>query len=333
MKKVAIVLLNWNGRAYLECFLPSVIKHSSAYSIIVADNNSTDDSVAFLKEHYPSVHCLQLTNNEGYSKGYNTALHQVEAEYYILVNSDVEVTEQWVEPMIALMDSDPSIAACQPKVLDFNQRDSFEYAGAAGGFVDYLGYPFCRGRLFSTLEKDTLQYDDVKEIFWATGACLVVRSDAFHKVGGFDEDFFAHLEEIDLCWRLKALGYKIMYCGKSSVYHVGGGTLNKLNPRKTYLNFRNSLFMLYKNLPTASLVYLIGLRLVLDGIAGIKFLVEGNGKHTWAVVRAHFSFYAKLPLFYKKRQLQKQHSLDFPEVYKSSVVLDYFIKRKHSIPL
>jgi GT2 family glycosyltransferase len=328
MDKVAVVILNWNGKSFLEKFLPSVITHSSAASIIVADNNSTDNSIVFLKENYPAIRIIEIPENGGYSKGYNIALSQVESEYYILLNSDIEVTPNWIEPVIKLMDSDPSIAACQPKILDFNNRDNFEYAGAAGGYLDYLGYPFCRGRLFNTLEKDHGQYNDIREIFWATGACMFVRAKDFHSVGGLDDDFFAHLEEIDLCWRLKSNGHKIYYCGESKVYHVGGGTLNKINPRKTFLNFRNSLFMLYKNLKPGYLILLIFSRLVLDGVAGIKFLLEGSGKHTWAVVQAHFAFYSALPALNKKRKLNKLRNLDFKEVYKRSIVIEYYLKRK-----
>ncbi len=330
MDKVAVVILNWNGKSFLEKFLPSVLTHSTAATLIVADNNSTDDSVAFLKEHYPGIRIIQIAENGGYSKGYNIALRQIQAEYYVLLNSDIEVSSDWLEPVLRLMDSDPTIAACQPKLLDYNHKDLFEYAGAAGGYLDYLGYPFCRGRLFNSLEKDSGQYNGNHEIFWASGACLFVRASDYHAVGGLDDDFFAHLEEIDLCWRLKSKGHKIFYCGESTVYHVGGGTLNKINPRKTYLNFRNSLYMLYKNLKPGQLVLLISIRLVLDGIAGAKFLLEGSGKHTWAVVRAHFSFYGQLGKLTRKRKANTLRNLDFKEVYKNSVVADYFLKRKTS---
>jgi GT2 family glycosyltransferase len=328
MDKVAVVILNWNGKAFLEKFLPSVLAHSASATIVVADNNSTDDSVSFLKNNYPTIRIIEIAENGGYTKGYNTALKEIEAEYYILLNSDIEVTPNWIEPIIQLMEKDTSIAACQPKILDFNNRDYFEYAGAAGGYLDYLGYPFCRGRLFASLEKDKGQYDDNREIFWATGACLFIRAKDFHEVGGLDNDFFAHLEEIDICWRLKSRGHKIFYCGESKIYHVGGGTLNKINPKKTYLNFRNSLFMLYKNLKPGQLFLLILIRLVLDGVAGLKFLFEGSGKHTWAVVQAHFSFYGSLSSLRKKRKVNTLRNLDFKEVYKSSIVLDYFIRKK-----
>jgi GT2 family glycosyltransferase len=328
MDKVAVVILNWNGKSFLEKFLPSVITHSREASIIIADNNSTDDSIVFLKKNHPSLRIIHIAENGGYSKGYNIALQQIEAEYYVLLNSDIEVSENWLPPVLNLMDKDPQIAACQPKLLDYNNRDSFEYAGAAGGYLDYLGYPFCRGRLFNTLEKDQGQYNDNREIFWASGACLFVRAKDYHAIDGLDDDFFAHLEEIDLCWRLKSTGKKIFYCGESKVYHVGGGTLNKINPRKTYLNFRNSLFMLYKNLPIRNLIFLLLIRLTLDGIAGIKFLLEGSGNHTWAVIRAHFSFYGSISTLSRKREKNTLRNLDFKEVYKNSIVVDYFLKKK-----
>ena len=330
MDKIALVILNWNGKSFLEKFLPSVLAHSSSATLIVADNNSTDDSVSFLKKNYPSVKIIAIPENGGYSKGYNIALKQVEAEYYILLNSDIEVTPGWIEPVIRLMDSDTNIAACQPKILDFNNKEYFEYAGAAGGYIDRLGFPFCRGRLFNTLEKDSGQYNDNREIFWATGACMFVRAKDFHAVGGFDDDFFAHLEEIDLCWRLKSSGRKIFYCGESKIYHVGGGTLNKINPHKTYLNFRNSLYMLYKNLKPGSLFLLIFIRMSLDGIAGLKFLLEGSGRHTLAVIQAHFSFYRNIISLNKKRKLTIHRNLNFKEVYRGSVVWEYFVKRKKS---
>lgn len=328
MNKVAVVILNWNGKAFLEKFLPSVVTHSQGASIVVADNNSTDDSISFLEKNYPSIRTIRIAENGGYSKGYNIALRQIEAEYYVLLNSDIEVTANWLQPILKLMDRDPQIAACQPKLLTYHQKDTFEYAGAAGGFLDYLGYPFCRGRIFNTLEKDHGQYNDIREIFWASGACLFVRAKDYHAIGGLDDDFFAHLEEIDLCWRLKSAGKKIFYCGESYVYHVGGGTLNKINPQKTYLNFRNSLFMLYKNLPAGNLLFQILTRLILDGIAGIKFLLEGSGKHTWAVIRAHFAFYGAIGQLNGKRRTNILRKLDFKEVYGNSIVLDYFLRKK-----
>ena len=303
-KKVAIVILNWNGKRFLEKFLPFLVKFNAAYSdIIIADNASSDDSIKFLKEQYPDLRIIQNSENGGFAKGYNDALSQVDTEYYVLLNSDIEVTENWIEPVIALMDSDKNIAACQPKIRSYKNKDEFEYAGAAGGFIDNLGYPFCRGRIFQELEKDEKQFDDVKEIFWATGACMFVRAEIFNKLGGLDNDFFAHMEEIDFCWRLKNDGYKIMYCPKSLIYHVGGGTLPKNNPKKTYLNFRNNFILLYKNLPSEKIFSVLFIRLFLDGIAGMKFLFEGHIKDFFAVIHAHFAFYFSIRKHIKKRKM------------------------------
>jgi GT2 family glycosyltransferase len=322
MTKVAVVILNYNGRKYLETFLPSVIEHSVGYEIIVADNASTDDSVSFLKNTYPTIKILQNTTNQGFAEGYNTALKQISAEYYILLNSDVEVTYNWIQPIIDLMDSNKSTAACQPKIKSFNEKTHFEYAGAAGGYIDWLGYPFCRGRVFDAYEEDLGQYNDTKEIFWATGACMFVRADTFHQIGGFDANFFAHMEEIDLCWRMKNAGNKIYYCSDSSVFHVGGGTLHKSNPRKTFLNYRNGLAMLYKNLPTNQIFFTILLRLILDGISGIKLLLGGSFSDFFAIIKAHFAFYAMIPKL--KRKSPKQVSL----IYQKSIVWEYFIKKQ-----
>jgi len=291
-KRIAVVILNWNGKNFLEKFLPAVVSYSSDIAeIIVADNDSTDDSVAFLQANFPEVRIVGLDKNYGFAGGYNKALKQIKAEYYLLLNSDVEITENWLQPMLNLLDTDNKIVACQPKIKDFKNKDYFEYAGAAGGFMDRLGYPLCRGRIFDELEKDTGQYNDVVEVFWASGACLFIRSKEYHEFGGLDEFFFAHMEEIDLCWRLKNAGYKIMYCPDSTVYHVGGGTLNKIKPQKTFLNFRNSLLALHKNLPKNKRFIVILQRLLLDGLAGFKFLFSGKPNHAWAIIRAHFSFY------------------------------------------
>jgi len=269
--KTAVVVLNWNGKAWLEKFLPNLVKHSQEATVFVADNASTDDSVDFVKNNFPTVKIIINASNGGYAKGYNYALKKIDAQYFVLINSDIEVTEGWLSPIIYLMDSDKNIAACQPKLLDYKERNSFEYAGASGGFIDNLGYPFCRGRIFDNLEQDKGQYNDAIEVFWATGACLFVRASHFIDIGGLDEDFFAHQEEIDLCWRLKNKGYKIMVQPKSIVFHVGGGTLNSGSPFKTHLNFRNNLFMLFKNLPASSLFTTIPIRLVLDGVAALTF--------------------------------------------------------------
>lgn len=332
--KVAIVILNWNGRKFLEQFLPSVISHSAAYAeIIVADNASSDDSVAWMKEHYPQIRLILNQENGGFAKGYNDALKEVDSEYYILLNSDIEVTENWIEPIIRMMDADHSIAACQPKLRSWYDRENFEYAGASGGFIDRYGYPFCRGRLFFSIEKDEGQYDDPCEIFWATGACMFVRAELYHKLGGLDEDFFAHMEEIDFCWRLKIAGYKIMCCPESVVYHIGGGTLPKSSSRKTYLNFRNNFTLLYKNLPSNQLFPVFFVRLFLDGVAGVKFLISGGFADLFAVTRAHFYFYRHLPSLRRKRRALQQKIVNC--TYHGNLVWEHYargIKKYSDLP-
>ena len=330
MDKVAIAILNYNGKEYLETFLPSVISNSPEATIWVIDNNSTDDSVDFLTKNFSSVKQIVLKENGGYSRGYNLGLDQIEAEYYVLLNSDVEVTSNWLNPLIELMDSDKTIAASQPKILDFNNKQLFEYAGAGGGFIDTFGYPFCRGRLFLTLEKDEGQFNDVQRIFWATGACLVIRASEFKKHGPLDEDFFAHMEEIDLCWRLNNAGLKVMYNGKSTVYHVGGGTLKKSNPKKTYLNFRNGLALLYKNYLRWELWLKLPIRIALDMVACVKFMLFDSFDDGVAVLKAHFHFILDLPSNFKKRKKINQRAVGgaFPPIYKGSIVFDYFIKGK-----
>jgi len=329
--KVAVVILNWNGKNFLEKFLPFVVSYTAPYAqLIVADNASTDDSIVFLKTNYPQIKIIQNLSNGGFAKGYNDALKQVDAEYYVLLNSDVEVTPNWIEPLVKLMDSDENIAACQPKIKSYHQKNYFEYAGAAGGFIDKYGYPFCRGRILDNVEEDKGQYDDDREIFWATGACLFIRANCFHQLNGLDEDFFAHMEEIDLCWRLKNAGYKIMFCSTSTVYHVGGGTLNKLSPQKTFLNFRNNLILLFKNHASQYFIIKLFIRFVLDGIAGVKFLLSGEIGHFIAVIKAHFSFYASLPKTLNKRKQLKQQIKQYTTsaVYLHCVIADYFLRGK-----
>ena len=335
--RVAIVILNYNGQAYLEQFLPSVLASSYPnYEVIVADNGSLDDSLAFLGENYPHVKILDLKGNHGFAKGYNLALRQIEAPYYILLNSDVEVTEGWIEPIIELMERDPSVGACQPKIKAYHNRNYFEYAGAAGGWLDALGYPFCRGRIFAVTERDSGQYESLQEIFWATGAALFVRSQLFQELGGFDPDYFAHSEEIDLCWRIKRAGYKVMARPRSVVYHVGGGTLNYNTPQKAYLNFRNSLFNLLKNEEAHRLWWLIPLRLLLDGLAGALFLFQGKFDHIRSILRAHRSFYANFSKMLKKRPLireriQKVSISPAPNMagrYPGSIVWQYYARGK-----
>ena len=319
--KIAVVILNWNGCKLLEQFLPSVIKYSPEATIYVADNASTDDSVSFLKNNFAAIKIIENSGNFGYAKGYNEALNFVEEEIYALVNSDIEVTENWLQPILETFTNEPKTAIIQPKILDFKRKDYFEYAGAGGGFIDKFGYPFCRGRIFETLEKDIKQYNDIKEIFWASGACFFIRKEAFRDLNGFDEDFFAHQEEIDLCWRAKNKKCIVKYVGLSIVYHVGGATLGFENPRKTYLNFRNSLLMLLKNLPTNKLILVIFTRMLLDGVAGIKFLLQGKWQHFLAILKAHFSFY-----LLSARFINKRNSVRFQNYYATkSIVYKYFI--------
>lgn len=328
---VAVVILNFNGKYFLEKLLPNILLNSALHPVYVADNGSTDDSVDFLKTKFPQVNVIENNNNYGYAQGYNVALKKIEADYYILLNSDVEVTQGWIEPVIKLMQFDKSIAACQPKLLDFNDRTFFEYAGASGGFIDNYCYPFCRGRIFNSLEKDEGQFNNPTEVFWATGACLFVRSEAYWKVGGLDNDYFAHMEEIDLCWRLKNSGYKIYVEPKSTVYHIGGGTLNKFSSRKTFLNFRNNLITLTKNHPSKNLAFKILYRMLLDGIAAFRFLFAGTPKHFFAVIRAHFSYYGMMPSTLRKRKEMKSlegFQFNTSCIYKGNIVSEYFLKGK-----
>lgn len=328
LSHVAVVILNWNGKKYLEQFLPSVVKYSANAQIIVADNASSDDSVAFLQKNYPQVRIILNSDNGGFSKGYNDAFAQVEAEYAVLLNSDVAVTENWLSPLISLLENDPQVAVCQPKIRSFHAPHLFEYAGAAGGMIDQYGYPFCRGRLFDNLETDEGQYDDNPSIFWATGACMVVRLATYKQLGGLDEHFFAHMEEIDLCWRMKNAGYDIRACGQSIVYHVGGGTLPKNNPRKTFLNFRNGLALLLKNLPASELIPVIFIRLVLDGVAGAKYLFSGQSADTLAIIKAHFNFYAMMPTWIKARKNARKNITTEAKRKQFSIVWQYFIGKK-----
>ncbi|HAH24430.1 MAG TPA: dTDP-Rha--alpha-D-GlcNAc-pyrophosphate polyprenol alpha-3-L-rhamnosyltransferase [Prolixibacteraceae bacterium] len=330
--KIAIVILNWNGAKLMQQFLPSVIEFSRGDSteIIVADNGSTDESLALLKDKFPQVTILDLEQNFGFARGYNEALKQIEADYYVILNSDVEVTAGWLESPIRLMEGDENIAAVQPKILSYYQRTHFEYAGAAGGFIDKYGYPFCRGRIFDEVEEDQGQYDTVTDVFWATGACIFVRNRVFHEVEGFDADFWAHMEEIDLCWRLKNRGYRIVYTPESSVYHVGGGTLEYNNPRKLYLNFRNNLWLLYKNLPGGQLFSILIVRMILDGIAATKLMGEFNFNGIKSVLKAHWHFYQSLPALKGKRKLvERDKQFIKPEgMLSKSIVFQYYIRKK-----
>ena len=323
-KKIAVVILNWNGAKLLEQFLPSVVAYSDEANIYVADNASTDNSIAVIKEQFPSVKIIQNEGNFGFAMGYNIALQAIEEPNYALVNSDIEVTENWLSPILSLFDNEPNIGIIQPKILDYKNKECFEYAGAAGGYIDSYGYPYCRGRIFDTLEKDNHQYEDETEIFWASGACFFIRKEIYRKLNGFDSDFFAHQEEIDLCWRAFNLGYSAKYTSKSVVYHVGGATLNQGNPKKTFLNFRNSLLMLLKNLPSNQLVPILFMRLTLDGIAGIQFIFKGKFAHCFAVLKAHFYFYHLINYTLKKRgEIQKENYF-----HTKSIVFNYFVSKK-----
>lgn len=322
---IAVVILNWNGIELLKKFLPSVIEFSPEATVYVADNASTDASVNYLETNFPGVEIIRNKVNGGFAKGYNDALSNLEEDIFILLNSDVQVTPHWLLPIIDVFKKDPKTGAVQPKILDYKNPEYFEYAGAAGGFLDRLGYPYCRGRMFESIEKDIGQYDDELEIFWASGACMAIKREAFNRVEAFDEDYFAHQEEIDVCWRLKNFGYTVKYTASSVVFHVGGATLNYVNPQKTFYNFRNSLYNLIKNLPSISLWWVLPLRMILDGVAALKFLMEGKGDHFLAVFNAHLNFYKMLPVMLKKRKDLPRKKFQF---YPFSVVGEHFLLGK-----
>ncbi|MES2265885.1 MAG: glycosyltransferase family 2 protein [Bacteroidota bacterium] len=335
--KVAVVILNWNGIKYLRDFLPFVLASTwPDLDIVVGDNGSTDGSLEFLRAAYPGIRIIENKENFGFTGGYNRVLAQVEAEYYILLNSDVEVQPGWIEPVISLMQTDDKIAAAAPKIMSYAQKDHFEHAGAAGGFIDKFGYPFCRGRIFYEIEEDKGQYDQPGEIFWASGAAMFIKKKNWDEAGGFDESFFAHMEEIDLCWRLKNMGYKVVYCPQSVIYHVGGGTLNAENPFKTYLNFRNNLLLLKNNLPFWRALCTISLRFWMDLLALVRFLMEGKRKDAWAISRAHQNFVRRLfqskvkseviKNYHKQISNEKYHHVT--GVYSRSLVWDFFVNKK-----
>lgn len=332
MQKVVVVILNWNGENFLKKFLPSVTSNTieSGVEVVVADNGSNDNSIAFLESNYPNIRVIKFDKNHGFATGYNLALKQIEAEYYVLLNSDIDVPQGWLSPLVQFMDNNPGAGACMPKIMDYNNPNSFEYAGAAGGFVDFLGYPYCRGRILSNIEVDKGQYDNPIEIFWASGACLFIRSKVYWEAGGLDDDFFAHMEEIDLCWRVKNLGYSIWCLPISKVYHVGGGTLPNNNPRKLYYNYRNSLYMLTKNLPKRRLVIVLFLRLILDGLSALAYLFKGNFGFFKAVFKAHCTFWSSIGNLRKKRKAQKANVNSNNNVIpKRSILINFFIlKRK-----
>lgn len=332
MNKIAVVILNWNGCEMLRSFLPSVVRYSEADGAVVyvADNGSTDASVEMLRKEFPSVHLIILGENHGFADGYNLALQQVSAEYVVLLNSDVEVTEHWLLPLATYMNAYPEVAACQPKIRSWHRKEQFEYAGAAGGFIDYYGYPFCRGRIMGVVETDNGQYDTVIPVFWTTGAALFIRLKVYQDVGGLDGRFFAHMEEIDLCWRLRARGHGLVCVPQSVVYHVGGATLKKENPRKTFLNFRNNLVMLYKNLPQEELVPVMRVRAMLDYVAALSFLLKGQFPNALAVVRARRAYRSLRSSFEaaRKENLLKTCLSVIPERTKNSILAQFYLHGK-----
>ncbi len=334
MLKAAVVILNWNGENYLRKFLPGVIQNteSPGIQVVVADNGSTDGSVRYLKQHFPDLKVLVFDKNYGFAEGYNKAFAELQAEYFVLLNSDINVTEGWINPLISAMDNDKLVATAMPKIRAYDPEGYFEYAGAAGGFIDGTGYPFCRGRIFDTLEIDYGQYDSPIEVFWTTGACMIVRGPLYKIVGGLDPFFFAHFEEIDLCWRLKNRGYKHLCVPSSTVYHVGGGTLPASNPLKTYLNFRNSLFMLYKNLPEERMNIVIFRRLLLDGLSVFRFLLSGKFRDIWSILSAHASFYRHFRNYRTFRSQEHRFITNdrHKEIYDGSIVIDYFMRKKYT---
>lgn len=331
VSEITVAILNWNGLKHLQEFLPFVVQHSENAEVLLIDNGSTDQSVHWVQSHFPTVQVLVHPRNVGFTEGYNQGLKSVTTPFAVLLNSDVEVTEEWLKPLLSRINSDDAIAAVQPKILSYREKDTFEYAGGAGGFIDALGYPFCRGRIFDTCEKDLEQYDDAKSIFWASGACMLVRMSAYHEMNGLEPRFFAHMEEIDLCWRWQNQGYQIWVEPGSTVYHLGAGTLAKSNPRKTFLNFRNGLALLYMNNLDTSIFWKIPVRLCLDGLAGIQFVVKGEWPNMLAILKAHFSFYAMLGYWSSRRrhnQRTAKQGLMLSGYFKGSLVWSYFIRGK-----
>jgi len=334
MMNIAVIILNWNGRHYLEQFIPAVCKYSDlpGTEVIVVDNGSTDGSVELIRDNFPTVRLIEFNRNHGFAVGYFLALERIEATYYVLLNSDVAVTPGWLVPLFESMESNAEQGACMPKLLANEQQEYFEYAGASGGFIDRFGYPFCRGRILSVLEKDNGQYDDTRNIFWASGACMFLRASAYRKAGGLDGEFFAHMEEIDLCWRLHRVGYSVAVVPASKVYHVGGGTLPNNTPRKLYLNYRNNLFLLFKNLPVFQLIPVIMVRMVLDGFSAMIYLLNGSGSFFFAVLRAHLAFYRRIPLLIKLRSELKGkiRTGKIEGIYPGSIVFDFFVRRNRT---
>jgi GT2 family glycosyltransferase len=330
MSRTAVVILNFNGEKLLPLFLPSVVQHSSHAEIIVADNSSTDESIKIIQRDFPSVKLILLDKNYGFCGGYNRALKQVDSDYCVLLNSDIEVTAGWLDPIVELLDKDVTIASVQPKILSYTNKNSFEHAGAAGGLIDSLGYPFCRGRIFDHVEEDRGQYDDEREVFWSSGACMAIRTQLFKELNGFDEDFFAHMEEIDLCWKLHRRNLKIMYSGKSSVYHLGAGTLGYGSPKKTYLNFRNGLSLIYKHLNPIELIYKLPARIIMDWLAALRFIVGGESANGRAILNAHRDFFDNIKRDKRKREEIRKTNPGYSHtgIVKGSVVFNFFVLRK-----
>lgn len=326
MHDLAVVILNWNGKGWLKRFLHSVEKYSGNARIIVADNNSTDDSIEYLKVYHPDVEIIKNDTNGGFAKGYNDALKKITATYYLLLNSDIEVTPDWLEPLYLEIQKE-GVAACQPKIKAYSNKNRFEHAGACGGYIDNNYFPFCRGRIINHIEEDKGQYDSHSEIFWASGAAMMIRSNLFHKLGGFDEEFFAHMEEIDLCWRIKKRGYKITFVPDSTVYHVGGGTLSYNSPQKVYLNFRNNLLMMVKN-HDGWLIPKLFYRMSIDGVAGLMFLVKGEFKNFFAVIKAHFYLYGNIGKIYEKRKTIADQAYDINNKgwFRGNILWNFYIK-------
>jgi len=335
MTRIAVVILNYNGEALLRRFLPSVIQHSAAADIFVVDNGSSDNSVQQVTQGFPTVKVIALQENFGFCGGYNRGLQHIQADYYVLLNSDVQVTPGWLEPLRELLDSHEHIASVQPKIKSHGRRDFFEYAGAAGGFIDSFGYPFCRGRVFDHVEQDNGQYDDERPVFWTSGACMMIRAKSFHAHGGFDEDVFAHMEEIDLCWKLHRAGESAYYTSRSTVYHVGAGTLGYQHPRKTYLNFRNNLFLIFKHFDTAELWYKFPARLVLDWVAAVSFLLRGTPSNCLSVLRAHLAFFAHLGGLHRKRNAIRTQYPSYPRTHvrRGLIIYDYYFRRRKRVAI
>ncbi len=326
MDKIAVVILNYNGKEFLRKFLPNLIKFSAPYKIYVADNHSTDESVAVIQNDFPEIEIIVLEENYGYAGGYNEALKQIKAAFYLLINSDVEVTPNWIPPLLKLLEETPNSAAVQPKIRSYHEKELFEHAGAAGGMIDPLGYPFCRGRLFNYVEKDVGQYDNPQQIFWSTGACFLISSDVFWEAGGFDPSFFAHMEEIDLCWRINNMGYSVHYQPDSVVYHVGGGTLSMLNPKKTYLNFRNGLALIYKNMALRELLYKLPIRLALDGVALLRFALMGEFNHALAVLKATRDFWWRILTGVNKRKVKGKSAINKGKYFQKLIVYEFYVR-------